>query len=114
MRFAILISVCLGLNAGCMVRGFQNLPSDSLTTPGQLRSAAAIARAEAVALDAIAAEQQGVIDRTIGMVREASDSIGAPAAVTGILGAAAGWMVPTPGSRRRERLAKAEGEAGQK
>lgn len=108
--FVISTSACVASSSGCMVKGFTQIP-DGLTTPTQLRSGAAIARAEAVALDAIAAEQQGVIDRTVGMIREASDSIGAPAAITGLMGAAAGWMVPTPGSRRREKLAKAEGAA---
>ena len=109
--FATSIFACLASSGGCIVKGFDRIP-DGLTTPTQVRSGAAVARAEAVALDAIAAEQQGVIDRTVGMIREATDSIGAPAAVSGLLGAAAGWMVPTPGSRRREKLAKAEGAAG--
>ena len=113
MLFVIWTIGCLLLNAsGCTVKGFQNVPNNQPTTPSQLRSAAAVARAEAQALDAIAAEQQGVIDRTVSMVTQASDSIGAPAAISGLLGAAAGWMVPTPGSKRRERLAKAEGAAG--
>ena len=112
MRFVILTSVCLGLNAGCMVRGFQNLPSDSLTTPGQLRSAAAIARSEATALEEIADQQEGVIRNIIGAAQAVTEQIGAPALVTGLVGGLAGFAVPTPGQKRRERVAAAEAKAG--
>jgi len=110
------VSVCwmLGsavLSAGCTVKGFQNVPRDQPTTPSQLRSAAAVARAEADALDQIADNQEGVIRDVIGKVQQAADSLGAPALLGTAVGAAGGLFVPTPGQRRRERVAAAEGKA---
>lgn len=111
MRFAIWMFVCLCSSAGCSVTGFRTVP-DGLTTPSQLRSAAAVARAEAEALDAVADEQQGVIDRTVATVQNVADQLGAPAVLTGLIGAGAGFMVPTPGQRRRERVAASEAKSG--
>lgn len=110
MRYGILICAFLFLNSGCSVQGFTNIP-DGPTTPGQLRSAAAIARAEAAALDEVADQQEGVIRQVVGAAQSAAESLGAPAIVTGLIGAGAGFIVPTPGQRRREKVAKAEGAA---
>ena len=116
MRYAISTCVLAGLSTGCSVQGFKTVP-DGLTSPGQLRSAAAVARAEAQALDAVAAEQQGMIDNTVQMVRDTVTQIvpqagGLPDALWGLLGLGAGWMVPTPGQKRRERVAASEGRLG--
>ena len=111
MRYGILICGCLLLSAGCSVRGFSNLPPEGITTPSQLRSAAVIARAEADALDQIADQQEGIIRQIVGAAQQTAESLGAPAIVTGLMGAGAGFLVPTPGQRRRERVAKAEGAA---
>lgn len=110
MRFGILISVLAASSCGCSVRGFENIP-DGLTTPGQLRGAASIARAEAQALDDLADQQEGVLRQVVGAAQSAAETLGAPAIVTGLIGAGAGFIVPTPGQRRRERVAKAEGAA---
>ena len=107
MRYAILTCVFLVLSTGCSVRGFSNLP-DGPTTPSQLRSAAAVARAEADALDQIADQNEGVIRQVLGAAQQAADSLGAPALLTGLMGAAGGFLVPTPGQRRREKVAAAE------
>ena len=101
MRYGIWMLACLLSSGGCTVRGFSNLP-DGATTSSQLR------RAEADALDQIADQRQDVIDRTIATVQGVADQIGAPAVLTGLLGAGAGFFVPTPGQRRRERVAAAE------
>lgn len=110
MRCVTLICALVGLSCGCSVRGFENIP-DGPTTPGQLRGAASIARAEAQALDALADQQEGVIRQVVGAAQSAAETLGAPAIVTGLIGAGAGFIVPTPGQRRRERVAKAEGAA---
>lgn len=109
MRYGILICGCLLLSAGCSVQGFKNIPSNTPTTPSQLRSAAIVAQAEADALNQIADQQEGVIRQVIGAAQQTADSLGAPALVTGLIGAAGGFLVPSPGQRRREKLAKAEG-----
>lgn len=108
MRLGILMFGLVVLSSGCSVNGFRSVP-DGLTTPSQLRSAAAVARAEADALDQIAEEREGAIQQIIHTAQGVADQIGAPALMTGLLGAAGGWLVPTPGQRRRERVAKAEG-----
>lgn len=116
MRFATLIFVSVGLSFGCRVQGFKTVP-DGLTSPGQLRAAAAVSRAEATALEAVAAEQQGAIDNTVALVKDTVQQLvpaggGLPDALWGLLGLGAGWMVPTPGQKRRERLASSEGRLG--
>ncbi len=111
MRYAISMFVLVGLNCGCSVRGFQNVP-DGPTSPSQLRSAAAIARAEATALDEVADQQEGVIRQTLGAAKQAAESLGAPAVLTGLIGAGAGFLVPTPGQRKREQVAEARGKLG--
>lgn len=107
----VLMLACLTLNAGCVVKGFQTIP-DGPTTPGQLRAGAAVARAEAQSLEAMADEQEGAIRRTLGAVQTAADGIGAPALMGTVVGAAGAYFVPSPGQRRREKLAAAEAKAG--
>ena len=67
-----------------------------------------MARAEADALDQIADQNEGVIRQVLGAAQQAADSLGAPALLTGLMGAAGGFLVPTPGQRRREKVAAAE------
>ena len=110
MRYAILICVWAASSCGCSVRGFENIP-DGPTTPGQLRGAASIARAEAQALDEVADQQEGVIRQIVGAAQGAAEALGAPAILTGLIGAGAGFVVPTPGQRRREKAAAAEAKA---
>ena len=114
MRYAIWIIVFLSLSSGCSVRGFQNIP-DGPTSPSQLRAAAAVARAEATALDAIAAEEQGQIDRAVAFIRETVEEVVPGGAGGDLLAAAvglgAGFVIPTPGQRRREKVAAAEAKA---
>lgn len=78
----------------------------------QLREGAAVARAEATALDDLADIQESTIRRIAANAGQVAETIGAPAVVSGLIGAGAGFMVPTPGQRRRERVAKAEGKTG--
>lgn len=116
MRYAISMCGLAVLSCGCSVQGFKTVP-DGLTSPGQLRAAAAVSRAEADALEAVAAEQQGTIDNTVALVRDTVQQMvpqagGIPDALWGLLGLGAGWMVPTPGQKRRERLAGSEGRLG--
>ena len=101
---------CLAWNTGCTVKGFQNV-EDGPTTPAQLRAGAAVAKAEAQALEAIADQQEGVIRSTLATVQQAAESLGAPALLTGAMGAAGAYFLPSPGQRRREKLAAAEAKA---
>lgn len=108
--FATLTLAWLCLNVGCSVTGFRPIP-DGPTTPGQLRAGAAVARAEANALDAIADQQEGVIRETLGAATAIADAAGAGPFAGLALGGLAGWLVPTPNQRRRERLAAAEAKS---
>lgn len=98
-------------SAGCSVRGFQTIP-DGPTTPSTLRAGAAVSRAEAQALDAIADQQEGVIRETLGALQATAEAAGLGPLAGVALGGAAGWLVPTPGQRRRERVAASEAKAG--
>ena len=111
MRYVIWMFVLVGLSTGCSVRGFSNVP-DGPTMPSQLRSAAAVARAEADALDQIADQNEGVIRQVVGAAQQAASGLGAPAVLTGLIGAAGGFLVPTPGQRKREQVAEARGKLG--
>lgn len=109
--FAISIPASLLLSGGCSVNGFRSIP-DGPTAPATLRAGAAVSRAEADALDAIADQQEGVIRETLGAVQAAADASGFGPLAGVALGGAAGWLVPTPGQRRRERVAAAEAKSG--
>ena len=104
---------CLASNTGCTVKGFRNVENGP-TTPAQLRAGAAVAKAEAQALEAIADQQEGVIRSTLATVQQAAESLGAPALLTGAIGAAGAYFLPSPGQRRREKLAAAEAKAESK
>lgn len=106
MKFGGLICVFL-VSSGCSVQGFRTVP-DGLTTPTQLREGAAIAKAEAVALNEIADLQENAVQQFISSTQEVASQLGAPAILTGLAGGAAGFFVPTPGQRRREKVARAE------
>jgi len=105
--------VFLCLNTGCSVKGFPQLDG-TFHTPQQLRSAAAIATAQGQALNEIADQQQGMITSVFETAQGVAEGLGAPAVLTGLLGAAGGFLVPTPGQRRRQQLAKTEGEIAAK
>ena len=109
MRWIGLIIVFLCSSTGCSVKGFPQLDG-TFHTPQQLRSAAAIATAQGKALTEIADQQQGMITSVLETAQGVAAGVGAPAVLTGLLGAAGGFLVPTPGQRRRQQLAKQEGE----
>ena len=109
VRWIGLIIVFLCSSIGCSVKGFPQLDG-TFHTPQQLRSAAAIATAQGQALNEIADQQQGMISGMLETAQGVAEGLGAPAVLTGLLGAAGGFLVPTPGQRRRQQLAKQEGE----
>jgi len=48
----------------------------------------------------------------VGAAQSAASGLGAPAVLTGLIGAAGGFLVPTPGQRKREQVAEARGKLG--
>jgi len=109
VRLIGLIIVFHCSSTACSVKGFPQLDG-KFHTPQQLRSAAAIATAQGRALTEIADQQQGMITSVLETAQGVAAGVGAPAVLTGLLGAAGGFLVPTPGQRRRQQLAKQEGE----
>ena len=106
---SILFLLALPILSACSVKGFPQLEGD-FHSPGQLRSAAAIAKAQGMALEEIADQQQGMIQSVLATAEGVAGSLGAPAVLTGLLGAAGGFLVPTPAQRKRVAQAKREGE----
>jgi hypothetical protein len=88
---------------GCTVKGFQYLP-DGLATPAAMRAASVTARAEADALDNLADQADATTQRAFAFLAESAEAIGAPAVLGTLLGAGAGFLVPSPGQRKREKL----------
>ena len=106
---SILFLLALPILSGCSVKGFPQLEGD-FHSPGQLRSAAAIAKAQGMALEEIADQQQGMLQSVLQTAEGVAGSLGAPAVLTGLLGAAGGFLVPTPAQKKRVAQAKREGE----
>ena len=110
MRYTLLALLVLG---GCRA-----LPSDDFVDPiptgdaVALREAAIVSEAKAQAYNRLADEAAGRWERLMEGAQEAAQGLGAPAVLTGLLGAAGGWMIPTPAQRRRERLAASEARSG--
>ena len=86
MRWIGLIIVFLCSSTGCSVKGFPQLDG-TFHTPQQLRSAAAIATAQGRALTEIADQQQGMITSFLDTAQNVAAGVGAPAVLTGLLGA---------------------------
>ena len=62
-------------------------------------------------MDELADQQEGVIRQLTASAQQVAEGFGAPAVLSGLLGAGAGFIVPSPGQRRRERVAAAEAKA---
>jgi hypothetical protein len=87
--------------SGCStLQGFGSL-SDGTATTTAMRKAAALARAEADALDQIADQQSQSLQQAIGASQEVASMLGAPEVVTGLIGAIAGILVPSPIKRKK-------------
>ena len=87
--------------SGCSsLQGFGSL-SDGTATTTEMRKAAALARAEADALDQIADQQTQSLQQAVGASQEVASMLGAPEVVTGLIGALAGILVPSPIKRKK-------------
>ena len=74
MRLIASITALLFLS-GCSVKGFPQL-DDGFHTPGQLRSAAAIAKAQGQALEEIANQQQGMMQTALSAAEGLAGAVG--------------------------------------
>jgi len=94
--------VALTTSSGCSsVNGFRSLSDGQAGTP-ELRKAAATARAEADALDAIADEQTQQIRQAVDGAHGLAESLGAPELVTGLIAGLGGLLVPSPIRRKKK------------
>ena len=101
--FALVLALAIWLLAGCQVSGFAHM-KDGLATASQMRAAATSARHEADLLDELADHADDITSRAFSFVEESAAMIGAPAILTGLMGGAAGFLVPSPGQRKREKV----------
>ena len=88
-------------SSGCSsVTGFRSLSDGQAGTP-ELRKAAATARAEADALDAIADQQSEQLRQAVDGAHGIAESLGAPELVTGLIAGLGGLLVPSPIRRKK-------------
>ena len=88
-------------SSGCsQLSGFGSL-SDGAASSSEMRKAAAIARAEADALDQIVAQQDAQFHQAVGATQEVASLLGAPEVASALIGAIAGILVPSPIKRKK-------------
>jgi hypothetical protein len=90
----------LTLSACSQLSGFGSL-SDGTASSSEMRKAAAIARAEADALDQIVAQQDAQFHQAVGATQEVASLLGAPEVASALIGAIAGILVPSPIKRKK-------------
>lgn len=92
----IVSTVAWVTSSGCStLQGFGSLSDGAAATP-DLRKAAATARAEADALDAIADQQSAQLRQAVDGAHDLAASLGAPDLVTGLIAGIAGLLIPSP------------------
>ena len=100
MKYIASIIVLVCLNGCSSVQGFKSTTDGNLG-PEEATRAAIVARAEADALEQIAASQYEQRERFVGLAKQASTSLGAPEIVSGLLGALGGLFLPSPIKRKK-------------
>ena len=100
----LLIFVFLTLNNGCSsLQGFGSL-SDGAASTTEMRKAAALARAEADALDQIADQQSQSLRDALGASQDIARTLGAPEIVTALIAGVGGLLIPSPIRRKKPVL----------
>ena len=100
MLSSLSIAGFLTLNGCSQLSGFGSL-SDGAASSSEMRKAAAIARAEADALDQIVAQQDAQFHQAVGATQEVASLLGAPEVASALIGAIAGILVPSPIKRKK-------------
>jgi hypothetical protein len=86
----------LGTLNGCSsLQGFGSL-SDGAASTTEMRKAAALARAEADALDQIVDQQNAQIRQAVDGAQDLAVSLGAPELITGLIAGLGGLLLPSP------------------
>ena len=91
----VLIIVLGTLSACSSLQGFGNL-SDGAASTTEMRKAAALARAEADALDQIVDQQNAQIRQAVDGAAGLASSLGAPELITGLIAGLGGLLLPSP------------------
>ena len=96
-RIALSVSIIVWASlSGCSnLQGFASL-SDGAAGSTELRQAAATARAEADALDAIADQQTQQLRQAVDGAQQLATTLGAPELITGIIAGIGGLLIPSP------------------
>jgi hypothetical protein len=85
-----------GISSGCSsLQGFGSL-SDGTASTTEMRKAAALARAEADALDQIVDQQNAQIRQAVDGAQDLAVSLGAPELITGLIAGLGGLLLPSP------------------
>lgn len=100
LLFTLLIVASMTSSGCSSVNGFRSLSDGQAATP-ELRKAAATARAEADALDAIADQQSEQLRQAVDGAHGLAESLGAPELVTGLIAGLGGLLVPSPIRRKK-------------
>jgi len=98
--YVVSIAGFVTLNGCSSLTGFGSL-SDGLASTPTLRNAAATARAEADALDAIADQQTAHLRQAVDGAQDVARSLGAPELVTGLIAGLGGLLIPSPIRRKK-------------
>jgi len=94
------IVACL-ISSGCsQLSGFGTL-SDGTASSSEMRKAAAIARAEADALDQIVEQQDAQFRQAVDGAGDLASALGAPEVVTALIAGVGGLLIPSPIKRKK-------------
>ena len=100
--FALII--VWGTLSGCSsLQGFGSL-SDGAASTTEMRKAAALARAEADALDQIADQQSQSLRDAFEASQDIARTLGAPEVVTALIAGVGGLLIPSPIRRKKPAL----------
>ena len=83
------------LSACSSLQGFGSL-SDGAASTTEMRKAAALARAEADALDQIVDQQNAQLRQAVDGAQDLAVSLGAPELITGLIAGLGGLLLPSP------------------
>lgn len=110
VRLSLLI-VALVILSGCSsLQGFGSL-SDGAASTTEMRKAAALARAEADALDSIADQQSQSLQDALGASQGIAEALGAPEVVTALIAGVGGLLIPSPIRRKKPAFDSSQPEA---
>jgi len=110
VRLSLLIAALVILSGCSSLQGFGSL-SDGAASTTEMRKAAALARAEADALDQIADQQSQGLQDALGASQGIAEALGAPEVVTALIAGVGGLLIPSPIRRKKPAFDSSQPEA---